>query len=143
MKQDILLELKSLIDSNGEQQEIEITTRGKLMKKESAVFLSYKETEQSGYDGSTVLIRAEGEDRVSITRSGDAASQLLIERGKRNLCSYATPYGAIMMGVTCSNIKNRLDSRGLGELSFSYELDVNTGLISKNQLFIKIRESTN
>ena len=143
MKREVLLELKSLIDANGEQQEIEITTRGKLLCKELSVFLSYKETEQSGYNGSTVLIRVEGEDRVSVSRSGGADSQLLIERGKRNLCGYLTPYGVIMLGVTCANIKNRLDSRGFGELSFSYELDVNTELVSKNQMFIKIRESTN
>ncbi len=143
MKREVLLELKSLIDSNGEQQEIEITTHGNLLCKDSAVFVSYKEAEQNGFDGSTVLIKAEGEERVSIGRSGGGQSQLLIERGKRNLCSYCTPYGMIMMGVTCSSIKNELDGRGLGELGFSYELDVNMELISKNRLVIKIRESKN
>lgn len=143
MKREVLLELKSFIDANGEQQEIEITTRGNLLLRDSAIFVSYKETEQNGFDGCTVLIKAEGEERVSVGRSGGGQSQLLIERGKRNLCSYHTPYGMIMMGVTGGSVKNELDSRGLGELSFSYELDVNMELISKNRLVIKIRESKN
>ena len=143
MKQDVMIELCSLIESNGEEEKIEITTRGKLLRKENAVFLSYKETEQSGYDGCTVLIRAEGDDRVSVSRSGDAASQLIIERGKRNLCNYSTPHGSLMLGVTCNSIKNKINEAGLGELSFGYELDVNSGLIGKNQLFIKIRECKN
>lgn len=143
MKRQVLLEIKSLIDSNGEKQEIDITTHGNLLCKDSAVFVSYKETQQNGFDGCTVLVKVEGEDRVSVGRSGGGESQLIIEKGKRNLCSYGTPYGMIMMGVTCASIKNALDNKGLGELSFSYELDVNMQLVSKNQLFIKIRESKN
>ena len=143
MKKDIIIELKSSIESSGESENIEITTRGKLLAKEDAVFLSYKETEQSGYDGCTVLIKAEGNDRVTISRSGDANSHLLCEKGKRNLCSYSTPHGALTLGVTCGQIKNELNDDGLGKLSFSYELDVNGGLIGKNKLSIKIRECTN
>ena len=143
MKSDVMIELKSLIESSGESENIELSTRGKLLAKENAIFISYKETEQSGYDGCTVLIKAEGESQVTISRSGDANSHLLCQKGKRNLCSYATPHGALTLGVTCSNIKNSLNENGIGELSLSYELDVNGGLIGKNRLSIKIRECTN
>ncbi len=143
MKQEVMIYIKSLIETNGEQQCIELNTRGKLLYKDGTCFLSYKETEQSGYDGCTVLIKSESEDKVTISRSGDAGSQLFIERGKRNVCGYGTPYGAIMLGVSGGTMKRSLDSRGLGELSFGYELDVNSELFGKNQLFIKIRECTN
>lgn len=143
MKSDVMIELKSLIESSGESEKIELATRGKLLAKENAVFISYKETEQSGYDGCTVLIKAEGNDRVTISRSGDANSHLLCQKGKRNLCSYSTPHGALTLGVTCGNIKNSLNQNGFGELRLSYELDVNGGLIGKNDLCIKIRECTN
>ncbi len=143
MKSDVMIELKSLIKSMGESENIELSTRGKLLAKENAIFLSYKETEQSGYDGCTVLIKAEGNDRVTISRSGDANSHLLCEKGKRNLCSYSTPHGSLTLGVTCGNIRNSLSQNGFGELELSYELDVNGGLIGKNKLRIKIRECTN
>ena len=143
MKSDVMIELKSLIESSGESENIELSTRGKLLAKENAIFISYKETEQSGYDGCTVLIKAEGESQVTISRSGDANSHLLCQKGKRNLCSYSTPHGALTLGVTCSNIKNGLNENGVGELRLSYELDVNGGLIGKNRLSIKIRECTN
>ena len=143
MKSDVMIELKSLIESSGESENIELSTRGKLLAKENAIFISYKETEQSGYDGCTVLIKAEGEEQVTISRSGDANSHLICQKGKRNLCSYRTPHGALTLGVTCSNIKNSLNENGVGELKLSYELDVNGGLIGKNKLSIKIRECTN
>jgi uncharacterized beta-barrel protein YwiB (DUF1934 family) len=143
MKSDVMIELSSVIESMGESENIELSTKGKLLALENAIFLSYKETEQSGYDGCTVLIKAEGNDRVTISRSGDANSHLLCEKGKRNLCSYGTPHGALTLGVTCGNIKNSLNQNGFGELSLSYELDVNGGLIGKNKLRIKIRECTN
>ena len=143
MKKDVMIELKSVIDSMGECENIELSTRGKLLTTENAMFLSYKETEQSGYDGCTVLIKAEGEGAVTISRSGDANSHLLCQKGKRNLCSYGTPHGALTLGVTCSDIKNTINEEGFGELGLSYELDVNGGLIGKNKLRIKIRECKN
>lgn len=143
MKSDVMIELSSIIESSGESENIELSTRGKLLNKDNAIFLSYKETEQSGYDGCTVLIKAEGSERVTISRSGDANSHLLCEKGKRNLCSYGTPHGSLTLGVTCGNIKNSLNKNGFGELELGYELDVNGGLIGKNKLRIKIRECTN
>ncbi len=140
MKKDVFIRVKSLIEADGETDKLDITTRGKMMQKDGSVFLTYKETDQNGFDGCSVLIRADGEERVTISRSGDLKSQLLIEKNKRNLCSYSTPYGSTMLGITCVGIKAKHKENPLYELSVCYELDVNSSLISKNQLFIKIKE---
>ncbi len=142
MKKDVMIELTSIIDSGDDTQRLEVFTRGKMMHKDDCVYLSYKETEQSGYDGCTVLIKAQRDERVEITRSGDMSSRLIVENGRRNLCSYSLAGGTLMMGVTGSNIKNTLAPGG-GELRLSYELDANSQLIGKTDLAIKIRESLN
>ncbi len=135
MKQQVIIEIKSIIETDGDSDKIEITTRGTRFIKDGVTFLSYKETDQNGFDGNSVLIKAEGERRVTINRMGPERSQLIIEAGKRNVCSYLTPHGAQTLGITGGAIRLSTDS-----LSFNYELDINNILMSKNQLFITVKE---
>jgi len=143
MKQDVFIHIKSLIDAGGGNDRIEVTTRGRRFKKDGTTYLSYRETDENGFDGNSVLIKIENEQRVTISRIGPERSQLLIEAGRRNLCSYSTPHGTQMMGITCAGIKVRQGAMGCDELSLSYELDINNNLMSKNQLFITIKECAN
>ena len=143
MKKDVLIKVKSLIESDDDTDRLEITTRGKLLDLGDKAYLTYRETDQNGYDGCSVLIKLDSEKRVTISRSGDLKSQLVVEKGRRNLCSYATPYGSTLLGITCSALKVRRDGGFLSEIDTAYELDVDSSLISRNQLFIKIKECKN
>ena len=135
MKQQVIIEIKSIIETDSDSDKIEITTRGTRFIKDGVTFLSYKETDQNGFDGNSVLIKAEGERRVTINRMGPERSQLIIEAGKRNVCSYLTPHGAQTLGITGGAIRLSANS-----ISFKYELDINNILMSKNQLFITVKE---
>lgn len=138
MKQDVMIEIKSLIEADGDTDKIEVTTRGHRFIKDGTTYISYKETDENGFDGNSVLIKVEGEKRVTVNRLGSERSQLLIEAGRRNICSYATPHGTQTLGITGGAIKLTKDS-----LSLKYELDINNVLMSKNQLFITIKECAN
>lgn len=138
MKQDVMIEIKSLIEADGDTDKIEVATRGHRFIKDGTTYISYKETDENGFDGNSVLIKVEGEKRVTVNRLGSERSQLLIEAGRRNICSYATPHGTQTLGITGGAIKLAKDS-----LSLKYELDINNVLMSKNQLFITIKECAN
>ena len=103
MKKSVFIHLKSLIEQDGEHQRLQIDTRGNLFVRNAVTYLSYREGTDSGYDGSTVLFRLEGEKRALISRSG--GTRLLIEPGRRNLCSYATPHGQAVLGLTGGPIR--------------------------------------
>lgn len=135
MKQQVMIEIKSIIETDGDSDKIEITTRATRFVKDGVTYISYKETDQNGFDGNSVLIKAEGEKRVTVNRMGPERSQLIIEAGRRNICSYQTPHGAQTLGITGGRIRLLKDS-----LSFNYELDLNNVLMSKNQLFITVKE---
>ena len=143
MKQDVMIQIKSIISADGEDEHIEVTTKGRRLKKGSITYLSYKETDQNGFDGNSVLIKAEGDERVTISRLGSARSQLLVEAGKRHLCSYSTPFGTQTLGITCSGIKAAYSGGEIKSISLIYELDLNNILLSKNQLFITVKECAN
>ena len=143
MKKNVLIDMRSCIEVDGESEKLEITTRGKMLEKDGSIFITYRETDNLGYDGCAVLIRVDGKEKVTVSRSGDVRSHLIIEKGKRNVCAYATPHGTMMLGISSVNIEVKNKQNGEKELFVSYELDVNLELMSKNELSIKIRECKN
>ena len=81
--------------------------------------------------------RADG-SRVAMLRFGPQASQLVIEKGRRNLCHYETGYGSVTLGVTADGIECGLNRKG-GTARFSYLLDGDVStLISKNSLEVTV-----
>jgi len=142
MKKDVLIHILSLIDNGEECDKIEISTKGKAFEKDGSIYLSYKETDENGFDGNSVLITAK-DDSVTVSRLGSAKSQLFIRAGKRNICSYTTPHGAQTLGISGISVSLKDLSEKKRELSFSYELDINHTFMSKNQLVITYEESAN
>ena len=85
-------------------------------------------------------IAADG-SRVAMLRfgkGGGAGTQLLIEKGKRNLCHYETGYGSMTLGVTADEIECGLTEKG-GTAKFGYLLDANSAeLVSRNRLEVTV-----
>ena len=112
---------------------VELMTRGQFVQKGGSYYITYKETETTGYEGctTTLKIAADG-SRVAMLRfgkGGGAGTQLLIEEGKRNLCHYETGYGSMTLGVT---------EKG-GTAKFGYLLDANSAeLVSRNRLEVTV-----
>ena len=142
MKQNVIIEINSRISSGGEEEKIDVTTRGHRLIKDGVVHLSYKETDQNGYDGNSVLLKIEGEKQVTINRMGSARSQMVIETGVRRQMSYQTPFGTTVMGITGGAIRLYKENQSQN-IEINYELDINQELISKNHLLIKVKESAN
>ena len=107
LKEDYIIRIKSRIEQHVkepvEQEEkeefVELMTRGQFVQKGGSYYITYKETETTGYEGctTTLKIAADG-SRVAMLRfgkGGGAGTQLLIEKGKRNLCHYETGYGSM------------------------------------------------
>ncbi len=139
LKENFIIRIKSRIEQDGEPQTIELMTRGSFVLKNGNFYISYKETETTGYEGcvTTLKLAADG-SRVVMMRFGQAATQLLIEKARRNLCHYETGYGSMTLGVTADEIQCGLTEKG-GTARFSYFLDAgNTGMMSRNELEITV-----
>ena len=85
------------------------------------------------------MLRVEADRKVTLSRSGAAKAQLIIERGVRHQCHYDTGYGPMMIGVSGDRVVSELGDHG-GRLEFAYSLDVNTLLASENAVYINVRE---
>ena len=146
--EDYIIRIKSSVEqfeSNGsaaeeEADRIELMTRGSLVKKGGSYYISYKETQTIGFEGCTTTIKiAEDGSRVALLRFGRANAQLMIERGRRNLCHYETDVGSLTLGVTGDGIDCNLTEKG-GSAVFSYLLDADDArLVSRNTLEMTVQ----
>ena len=146
LKEDYIIRIKSRIEQRveepaetGEKEEcVELMTRGEFTLRGSSYYITYKETETTGYEGctTTLKIAADG-SRVAMLRfgkNGGAGTQLLIEKGRRNLCHYETGYGSLTLGVTADEILCDLTEKG-GTVRFAYLLDADSAeMVSRNRL---------
>lgn len=115
----------------------ELMTRGEYRFHKGSYFIDYDESEATGYAGSHVQLRA-ADGEMTMTRTGDAFSSLVFEDGKRHYCHYGTEYGGCMIGITTLEIRNALGAQG-GELYVKYTIDVNAGLVTTNEITVRVR----
>ena len=148
LNEDYIIRIKSSVEqfehsgsaSEEEADRIELMTRGSLVKKNGSFYISYKETQTIGFDGCTTTIKiAEDGSRVALLRFGPANAQLMIERGRRNLCHYETDVGSLTLGVTGDGIDCKLTEKG-GSAAFSYLLDADDArIVSRNTLEMTVQ----
>lgn len=139
MREDYLITIHGIMEQDGERDSVKLMTRGSFVKRNDSYFITYQETEATGYKDCITTVKLEGLNKVSMLRFGPTPSQLVIEKGKRHVCHYDTGTGALSLGVAADEIESRLNSRG-GRLKFSYMLDVDAASISRNIVDITVKQ---
>lgn len=139
MQQDYLITIEGTMEQGGDVDTVQLMTRGNFVKRGSNFFISYHETEATGYKGCTTTVKVEDNaNKVSMLRFGPTPSQLVIEKGCRHVCHYDTGVGAMSLGIAADEIHSALKASG-GKLRFSYMLDVDTETISHNVVDITVQ----
>ena len=136
MKKDAMITIKGNYDIDGSNDTIELLTSGRYYRRNNSYWVSYDETETTGYEGHKTTLHIEP-DKVTMRRSGVSESQLIVQKGVRHQCMYNTGFGAMTVGVSGKNVKSTLSDDG-GTVDFSYSMDINTALTSENRVIIKV-----
>ena len=138
MDQSYLICIDGAMEQDGEKDRIQLKTRGSFVRRGGSFFITYEESETTGYAGCVTTVKvAEDGRRVAMLRYGRAASQLIIEKGVRHVCHYDTGVGALSLGVAADEIEHALTDEG-GEVRFSYTLDDGTQELSRNLVKITV-----
>ncbi len=140
MKKDVMLEIRGIQNIDGESDVVELTTKGEFSKTRGNYYIRYKESELTGMENVTTVLKVEGDRRVTLTRSGSMRSQLIVEKGARHQCLYDMGFDSWVIGVIGASIEPKLNDNG-GNLSFRYTLDINTAVTSEHEVSINIREA--
>jgi uncharacterized beta-barrel protein YwiB (DUF1934 family) len=141
---DVSINIRAVQTAENEKDTTELFTCGSLSskrgKREGDYTLSYNESEVTGYAGSKISLEVTGDDMVVMKRSGESSANLIIEKGKKHHCHYGTPYGDFMVGITADDIKCNLNDDG-GDLYLKYTIDINSTLMSENEMYIDFKEN--
>ena len=138
MDQSYLICIDGAMEQDGEKDRIQLKTRGSFVRRGGSFFITYEESETTGYAGCVTTVKvAEDGRRVAMLRYGRAASQLIIEKGVRHVCHYDPGVGALSLGVAADEIEHALTDEG-GEVRFSYTLDSGTQELSRNLVKITV-----
>ena len=103
------------------------------------MYILYEEEESIGARGVKTMLKVETDRQVILQRSGALNSRMIIEKGQRHNCCYSTVQGDIMVGVFGEAIKSELNDNG-GKLYMRYTVDVNMGLVSRNEIEISVKD---
>lgn len=138
LKEDYMISIVGRQTVDGEQDQIELTTIGSYIIKGKSKFIIYKEYDER-FPNKKIrsILKVEDDKVVTIIRSGESPTRLMLERGKRHLCYYNTGFGALMIGVFANSIKSDLNING-GTLKVIYDIDFNSDFSSSNELYVKV-----
>lgn len=121
--------------TDGKVERSELMTNADIEGNASHYTVRYNEQSEEMKNCRT-CISVNGGCCVEITREGAYNTVMRIERGKRNICCYSTPVGTFMMGISGSSVSSDFKSGRLIKLEFTYELDADGTLLSKNRIRI-------
>lgn len=137
---EVLIEIKGTQQYAGDDSDVTtFTTNGTLSVADGVYTLSYFESEMIGAKGVKTELTIEHCRKATLARKGGMESRMTVEKGRRHSCLYNTPHGDFVIGTYGEALLAELDESG-GKIYMSYTLDVNSGLLSKNIMEIKVKE---
>ena len=131
--------MKSIQSVYDEKTETELTTMGSFRVENNTFYISYEDSEATGFEGSVTEISVTDNKYASIIRTGTTSSDLIIETGKKHHCRYETPYGSMNIGIYTNSINNKLSEDG-GDLYLKYTIDINSSYMSDNEIILNVKK---
>ena len=122
-------------DVQGQREKSELTTTADICGTPDDYTIVYTEQSEE-LKGCITTVHVVDSERVTVSRKGVYNTEMKMEKGRRNQCCYNTPVGQIMMGIHTTSVRSDYIENEKTVLDFSYSLDFNNELLSKNRIKI-------
>ncbi|MBO5210123.1 MAG: DUF1934 domain-containing protein [Lachnospiraceae bacterium] len=139
MTKDVLVSLRGLqFEQSGEDPEqIETITVGNYYEKNGKHYVIYDEITE-GFEELTKNRMKFNEQFLELTRTGLVNVHMVFEKNRKNMTSYQTPYGNIMIGIDTKQIQiDEQDDRIM--VTVEYALDMNYEFLADCKIVLEIR----
>ena len=114
MKKNVLISIRGIQRIDDDKEETELFTHGNYYHRENHYYIVYEESGATGYDGSRTTLRInESGSKVVLMRYGAVHSNLVIEKGCRNIGHYGTLEGDLVIGINTRMIDSQLTDQGV------------------------------
>ncbi|HOM02232.1 MAG TPA: DUF1934 domain-containing protein [Acetivibrio sp.] len=139
MNKNVIISVKGVQTSeNKDKNVLELVTEGKYYKKGNAYYVTYKESEVTGMEGTTTTLKI-SDGVVTLMRFGTVNAQFIFEEGQKHVSYYDTQYGTFTMKVTARMVTINVDDSG-GEVKVDYKLEIDDNKSGENDFHMFIRE---
>lgn len=139
MSKDVIISVKGVqVDNDNDENTLELITEGKFYQKGNNYYISYKESEVTGMQGTTTTLKV-GDGVVTLMRFGKVNSQFVFQKGQKHISSYETENGNFTIGVYANQVDIDIDDKG-GEIRVGYQVEIANQSTGRNEFYMHIRE---
>lgn len=140
MNKNVIISVKGIQTSSGKDANtLELVTEGRYYKKGNTYYVTYKESEVTGMDGTTTTLKIT-DGIVTLMRFGNVNTQFIFEEGQKHVSYYDTQYGTFTVGVMTHAVTVDVDDAG-GEIRVDYQLEIDNNKQGGNDFHMFIREA--
>ncbi|NMB34405.1 MAG: DUF1934 domain-containing protein [Clostridium sp.] len=140
MNKNVIISVRGIQTSaNKDKNKLELVTEGKYYKKGNAYYVTYKESEVTGMEGTTTTLKI-SDGVVTLMRFGSVNTQFIFEQGQNHLSYYDTRHGTFTMKITTRLVSIDVDDGG-GEIKVDYKLEIDDNKSGENDFHMFIREA--
>lgn len=137
MTENVLVTIKGLQFSSGDEQAIEIINLGKFSEINGKLYVKYDEMLEGENRLTSNLIKI-GENSVEITKKGPVTAHLLFNANEKTMTYYDTPFGSLYMGIFSRSLEIDKNEDSI-RISIDYSLEVNYEELSDCKVTILIK----
>ena len=141
MTKDVLITISGIQMIDEEDSDVEMIVRGDYYQKNGKHYILYEEM-MEGFTGKVKNVIKISPSGMDIIKKGIANTHMQFEKNKKNLSCYVTPMGDMMVGIQASQIRIDEQPDSL-TVDMEYSLDINSSLVSENEVYVDIRENPN
>lgn len=125
MNKDVLIHVRGLqlMETDDEQEPIEIVVPGQYYFRNGSHYLRYEEMLDDSAQTTVNYIKMSSEG-VEIRKQGQVNVHMVFEQGKKNKTFYNTPYGTLQMGIAAIGLELK-ESEDDIQMKVDYALDMN------------------
>lgn len=124
-------------DCKGTIDSMEFYTEGKYYEKLGSKYLSYQESEISGLEGTTTILKL-GKEEAVLIRNGALSSKMTFRIGCETKNAYSTEYGILDLSILAHKIDINICNSLVNSVYLKYGLRINTGEAFTNEMTIKV-----
>ena len=125
MNKDVLIHVRGLqlMETDDEQEPIEIVVPGQYYFRNGSHYLRYEEMLDDSAQTTVNYIKMSSEG-VEIRKQGQVNVHMVFEQGKKNKTFYNTPYGTLQMEIAATGLELK-ESEDDIQMKVDYALDMN------------------
>ena len=138
MEKDVIIRVRGLqaVNEDGSEEPIEIIVPGQYYRKNGNHYFRYEEIFEDFSEPTANYIKITPGGTMEVRKTGVVNTNMVFEKGRKNLTSYTTPFGTLQMAITTTGTELEVREHVV-EMKADYALDFNEEHVA--DCFIQIR----